>query len=194
MGSDEFKEFEIAHKVVFDEFFQKDSPEISEFTFTNLFMWRHCYHPIWLRRHDCILIVFRPDKGTPYGLPPIGPGDKAEALETLCEEIGRLTPEARICPTSRHVSGGAVIGASGAWKRTSRPLTAAKSSARRRASVLKSFEPAAGGLKLCWNARNSATTAPARSVSSLSSASALSGSCALRERAAASRIWRAIAL
>lgn len=97
MGSNEFKEFEIAHKGVFDEFFQKDPPEISEFTFTNLFMWRHCYHPIWLRGHDCILIIFRPDKGTPYGLPPIGPGDKAEALETLCEEIGRLTPEPKIC-------------------------------------------------------------------------------------------------
>jgi hypothetical protein len=93
---DDFKPIEIQDKAVFDQFLRQDPPEISEMTFTNLFMWRHHYRPVWLRKHDCLLIMFQPKQGHPYGLPPIGPGDKRTALDVLFGEIRKLTPEASI--------------------------------------------------------------------------------------------------
>jgi hypothetical protein len=93
---DDFKPLEILDKTVFDQFLQLDPPEISEMTFTNLFIWRHHYRPVWLRRNDCLLIMFKPRKGHPYGLSPIGPGEKSTALAFLSQEIRKLTPEVSI--------------------------------------------------------------------------------------------------
>lgn len=92
----DFKPIDIKDKKAFDRFFQLDPPEISEHTFTNLFIWRHRYRPVWLVRNDCLLIIFRPSHEDPYGLPPTGPGDKRKALEFLCEEIRGISPEGRI--------------------------------------------------------------------------------------------------
>ena len=92
----DFKPIEIKDKKTFDRFFHLDPPEISEYTFTNLFIWRHRYRPVWCVKDDCLLIIFRPSHKNPYGLPPTGPGDKGKALETLCEELRRISPEGRI--------------------------------------------------------------------------------------------------
>ena len=40
--------------------------------------------------------MFQPNHEDPYGLPPAGPGDKGKALESLCEELRRISPEGRI--------------------------------------------------------------------------------------------------
>jgi hypothetical protein len=92
----EFKPIEIQDKPLFDEFLRKDPPRISELTFTNLFIWRHHYQPAWLEWNDCILIIFRPQKGPTYGLSPFGPGDKKSALDVLCKEIAKQTADVRI--------------------------------------------------------------------------------------------------
>ena len=92
----DFKPIDIQDKKTFDLFFQSDPPEISEHTFTNLFIWRHRYRPVWLARNDCLLILFRPNHEEPYGLPPAGPGDKGKALKFLCGEIRKISPEGRI--------------------------------------------------------------------------------------------------
>ncbi len=94
----DFKPIEIQDKPLFDEFLRKDTPRISELTFTNLFIWRHHYRPVWLQWNDeCILIIFHPQTGTTYGLAPFGPGDKKSALDVLSEEIAKQTPDVRIC-------------------------------------------------------------------------------------------------
>ena len=95
----DFKPIEIQDKPLFDEFLRRDPPQVSELTFTNLFIWRHHYRPAWLRWDDCILILFHPKKGpTPtYGLCPFGPGDKKSALDALCSEIAKQTTDVRIC-------------------------------------------------------------------------------------------------
>ena len=93
----EFKPIEIQDKPMFDEFLRKDSPRISELTYTNLFIWRHHYRPAWLEWKDCILIMFHLQKGPPYGLPPFGPGDKESALDLLSNEIAKQTTDVRIC-------------------------------------------------------------------------------------------------
>ena len=93
----DFKPIEIQDKPLFDEFLRLDPPRISELTFTNLFIWRHHYRPVWLQWNECILIIFHPQTGTTYGLAPLGPGDKKSALDVLSEEITKQTPDVRIC-------------------------------------------------------------------------------------------------
>jgi len=97
MTFDDFKTIEIQDKATFDRFLLEDPPETSELTFTNLFIWRHQYRPVWMERGGCLLLIFQPREGLPYGLFPVGSGDKRKALEILCQEIRKLTPEVRIC-------------------------------------------------------------------------------------------------
>ncbi|MFX0058126.1 MAG: DUF2156 domain-containing protein [Candidatus Hodarchaeota archaeon] len=79
------KPIEIEDKKLFDEYFKKYQPEISEFTFTNLFMWRNYYNFLFIE-YDNHLILFsnnylrtrkKPIKNDfrdyIYFFPPIGP-------------------------------------------------------------------------------------------------------------------------
>ena len=100
MVQDDFQPIEIQHKETFDHIFLQDPPETSELTFTNLFMWRHKYRPIWLQWEDCLLIILRPEGDAPFGLPPVGPGNKSKALESLAEQLKQMTPAVRICRAS----------------------------------------------------------------------------------------------
>src|SRR4030042_851055 len=93
----DLKPIEIQDKPLFDEFLGKDPPQVSELTFTNVFIWRRHYQPTWVERNGCILIIFRPQKGPAYGLCPFGPGDKKSALDVLCQEIAKQTIDVRIC-------------------------------------------------------------------------------------------------
>jgi hypothetical protein len=93
----DFKPIEIKDKPLFDEFLRKDPPQVSELTFTNLFIWRRHYQPAWVEWNGCILIVVHPQKGPAYGLCPFGPGDKKSALDVLSQEIAKQTTDVRIC-------------------------------------------------------------------------------------------------
>jgi len=92
-----FKPIEIQDKPLFDEFLRKDPPQVSELTFTNLFIWQRQYQPAWFEWNGCILILFHPRKGSAYGLCPFGPGDKKSALDVLCKEIAKQTTDVRVC-------------------------------------------------------------------------------------------------
>ena len=98
--SHEFKPLELGHKDLFRRYLAEDPPQISELTFTNLFIWKHCYHPVWLERDDCLLIILRPEKTAPFGLQPVGTGDKRKALDALCSELKDISAEVRICRVS----------------------------------------------------------------------------------------------
>ena len=97
MLPDDFKPIEVQHKEIFKRFFHEDPPQISELTFTNLIIWRHRYHPAWVQWEDFLLIVFNPQDTPPFGLPPIGKGDKSKALDMLCGRLRQITPEVKIC-------------------------------------------------------------------------------------------------
>ncbi|MGO8879930.1 MAG: DUF2156 domain-containing protein [Desulfomonilaceae bacterium] len=73
----------IEDKPIFDDFFRSDPPEASEYTFTNLFMWRKKYHPSWTVTDDCLVIIMNPSNEKSFGLFPIGLGDKRSALKNL---------------------------------------------------------------------------------------------------------------
>lgn len=70
----------LEHRDLFAEYQQNDPPATSEVAFSNLFLWRDYYRAHWFEAQGCLCLVARPQDGAPFGLPPIGPGDKAQAL------------------------------------------------------------------------------------------------------------------
>ena len=92
----DFKPVEIQDKGIFDRYFRKDPPDISELTFTNLFMWQALYHPVWTELNDVLLIILNPEGKTPFGLQPVGPGNKAAALGILFDYLEEQTREPKI--------------------------------------------------------------------------------------------------
>ncbi len=78
------KEIELSDKPLFDKYFEKFSPEISELTFTNLFIWRKYYDFLFTEIEKHLLIFSKTyltkwktpnsvKKNPIYFIPPIGP-------------------------------------------------------------------------------------------------------------------------
>ncbi|MFX0020736.1 MAG: DUF2156 domain-containing protein [Candidatus Hermodarchaeota archaeon] len=95
------KPIEITHKNLFDEYFQKYPPKSSEFTFTNLFMWRNYYNFLFMEFNDH-LVLFSYDylknrrnpinnnaKDCIYFFPPIGPSPELIIIE-LFEKLSNI--------------------------------------------------------------------------------------------------------
>lgn len=91
------KALSLEDKVIFDEFFRADPPRASEYTFTNLFMWRRKYHPTWTTAHGCLLIIMNPLDGEPFGLFPVGSSNKRPALKILSKLLLELSNCSSIC-------------------------------------------------------------------------------------------------
>ncbi len=95
------KPIEITDKKLFDEYFQKYPPELSEFTFTNLFMWRNYYNFLFMEINEHIVLFsydylknrrkpINTDSGDYiYFFPPIGPTPDKIILE-LYENLGNI--------------------------------------------------------------------------------------------------------
>jgi len=80
-----FRPIELSDKPLFDKAFSASPPEISEFTFTNLYAWREAYG-ITVSILDGILIL-RANKGAmPRFFNPIGSGDAKAAIERVSKE------------------------------------------------------------------------------------------------------------
>ncbi len=98
----EFKSLEISDKPLFERFLTEDPPQASEYTFTNLFMWRRKYDPKWMVYSDCLLVIIEEPRGMPLGLQPVGRGSKRSCLDYLSDAfqshdfrpvIGRVTDD-----------------------------------------------------------------------------------------------------
>lgn len=87
MTIENYKLLALEDKDLFDRRLADKPPDISELTFTNLFMWRHYYRPVWREYGEQILIICDPPDDTPFGLPPIGAGNPKDALRTLCADL-----------------------------------------------------------------------------------------------------------
>ncbi|MCL5408734.1 MAG: phosphatidylglycerol lysyltransferase domain-containing protein [Candidatus Omnitrophica bacterium] len=90
----EFKKIEIEDKKVLTDFFWKYQSEISEMTFTNIFIWRQYYQPRWAIYKDWIFIIYNIVSSL-YGLMPIGPGVRIEPVQILLDylkESGEKNP------------------------------------------------------------------------------------------------------
>ena len=96
MAIPEFPEFMpigLEHKLEVDRAFAQTEPTISEFTFTNLFMWRYYYNLSVSRILGHILFLARPAGEQPFFYPPWGQGDSGQVvrrcLQFLAEKWGR---------------------------------------------------------------------------------------------------------
>lgn len=78
------KDLSLEDKPILDLAFQKFPPSISEFTFTNLFIWRHAYQ-IKISRLKNFLCLFAENGEHPFFFPPIGEGDVLECYRTLLQ-------------------------------------------------------------------------------------------------------------
>ena len=93
-----FTPISIESKHIFDEFFHKYPPVISELTFTNLYVWRNS-RSIEYAIHNDILILRASYGGARYFFPPIGENRAAgyETAAAAAEECGidmiKLIPE-----------------------------------------------------------------------------------------------------
>ncbi len=96
-----YKELEFDDRDVVDAHLRADPPLTSELTFTNLFMWRRCYRTLWREEAGCLLLVMSPEGEEPFGLPPVGAGDKLAAATALCADLA----EAGQAPALKRVGG-----------------------------------------------------------------------------------------
>ena len=86
------KPIELKNRKLFEDYFKKFPPDISEFSFTNLFIWNKYYNYLYLEYKDHLVIYSRDylekwgrflsgRKDTIFFLPPIGPNPVKIILE-----------------------------------------------------------------------------------------------------------------
>jgi uncharacterized protein len=71
LGKLEFKKLTLEDKSVFDKYFSKSNIDISEYTFTNLFVWRN-YRNVEFAEFNGGLVLLAIYENEKYFLPPIG--------------------------------------------------------------------------------------------------------------------------
>jgi len=80
-----FEPLKIEHKSLFDAAFKNNPPEISEFTFTNLYSWRNAYG--FEAAEFRGFIILKASKGRNRGFfDPIGTGDRKEAIIEILKD------------------------------------------------------------------------------------------------------------
>ena len=97
-----FTALDQTHKDIINGLLKNDPPLTSELTFTNLFMWRHYYRPHWVVMDDCLLVICLPPNQPPFGLPPVGHGDKREALAWLMNHFAASGKSPEVQRLSRY--------------------------------------------------------------------------------------------
>ncbi len=86
-----FKAIELQDRDLFQEYLTRYPPEISELSFTNLFIWRKSGGLNWSIYRDWLLLQSQ-DAGGIYFYPPIGPAPRQEVVRFLLDWM-RTQPE-----------------------------------------------------------------------------------------------------
>jgi hypothetical protein len=89
-----FKDVELVDKEIIGRYLRRYPPLISEYTFSNLFVWRHS-HPVQWCVLDGALCILRKDEELAF-YPPVGEGDVAEMAEKLFEYARSLAVSPRM--------------------------------------------------------------------------------------------------
>ena len=114
-----FQELELGDREIISEFLRRFPPQISELTFTNLFMWNHKNRFSWRVAAEVFYLIAAPIAGAaPYLFPPVGPkldfnevkrllqamtaagrlGRMERVPAALAKELGEKWPELEITP------------------------------------------------------------------------------------------------
>jgi hypothetical protein len=80
-----FKPIELGDRYIFRDILKQYRPEASEWTFTNLFIWRSYYNYKWSMYKDWLLVVGRDDVNFTYALQPVGPPSREKIVLMLLE-------------------------------------------------------------------------------------------------------------
>ena len=78
----QFRDLTLEDKPLFNQLLTQFPPVISEFTFTNLFIWRHAYQ-IRISRFRNLLCLLSGQGEKMFFFPPVGEGDVIECLQSL---------------------------------------------------------------------------------------------------------------
>ncbi|MEJ5285030.1 MAG: DUF2156 domain-containing protein [Brevinematia bacterium] len=79
-----FKKIELSDKKIIDNYFSTYHPKISEYTFTNLFMWSDVRNIRWSKILDGLVFLGEKDNES-YFFPPIGVKDCEKAFDNLID-------------------------------------------------------------------------------------------------------------
>ncbi|MDL2226973.1 phosphatidylglycerol lysyltransferase domain-containing protein, partial [Deltaproteobacteria bacterium OttesenSCG-928-M10] len=90
----DFKELTLEDQAAFRAAEKSAAQMIADTNFTNLFIWRSYYRPTWLKAHGCICLIARPEGEEPFGLAPVGGGDRLAALDFTRDALRELTANA----------------------------------------------------------------------------------------------------
>lgn len=82
-----FKDLTLEDKPPCDQLFTQFPPVISEFTFTNLFIWRHAYQ-IKISCLQNFLCLLSEQGGSSFFFPPIGEGDVIKCYQSFLQYLG----------------------------------------------------------------------------------------------------------
>lgn len=92
-----FKPVELEDRRFIMDLLRAYSPETSELTFTNLFIWRKHYNYQWSVHKDWLYITGTEKKGSYFALEPVGPAGRADIAILLLEWLaGEKTAAAAI--------------------------------------------------------------------------------------------------
>lgn len=88
----QFKPIQLEDRDFIQDLLKKYQPQTSEWTFTNLFIWRSHYKFLWSLYRDWVFVLCDGSDHAPYALEPIGPPPRLEPthklLKWLWEEKG----------------------------------------------------------------------------------------------------------
>jgi hypothetical protein len=82
----QFRDLTLEDKPLFDKLFTQFPPVISEYTFTNLFIWQQCYQ-IKIGRHQNFLCLLSERGEISFFFPPIGEGNVIECYQVLIQYL-----------------------------------------------------------------------------------------------------------
>ena len=71
----QFQPLSLACQALIDDFLRRNPPEISELTFSNLFIWRNHYRFQVAVLEDFLTLLAQPPGVSPFFFPPVGRGD-----------------------------------------------------------------------------------------------------------------------
>jgi hypothetical protein len=77
--------------------FKSFSPETSDYSFANLFIWREYDYPLLTRIKGTLCVLLQPADGTPYFLPPAG-REQTEEILGICFSHLKKLPQLRMAP------------------------------------------------------------------------------------------------
>jgi hypothetical protein len=100
-----FEPLSLTHQGLVDDFFRRFPPQISEFTFTNLFIWRRHYELQVSVVHDFLTFLGQPPGSAPFLFPPVGGGDIRTWAQTGFETLRNAGHRPRICRVPGPVAG-----------------------------------------------------------------------------------------